>query len=617
MERFRIFCKKAFSYPELLYKTHPVSAVSLVVTTLMFAVYTFLSSTLSYTDRGFKMELFFTLCASALFFTVFALFVESLRLSGPVSKKAVLFAFFGILSLFMGFLVSDADRGSHRWFFNMITNVRERWGDTMIVLYVIGLMAISLLLAMYFSYSHDVKQEFNGHVLNIFSKTFFSSIIYGVIQLGVIFLVLIVMLLLYDDAFEYLPTILVLINGLFYAPAIIYAMTHENEDANMFMQVIVRYISLVITMIAFVIIYIYMIKLVVTASVPSNSVYAILTSLFVISMFISYMCTAFEEKGFLQKFAYNCPLIFAPFILMQCYTVFVRIGQYGLTPKRYAGIAFILFEIVYIVYYTVMQKREHEIAGRNILLIMCAFLIITIFLPGISARPLSDILARHTLSSYLEKMEKGGGISDKTIVRANAAYGYLSENSFGRNRLNKYFPAISEDEIRDLHSQAKLASSKIDATNDDDRDRSYENESYGWFSTNITSLSDGGFLDISGYDRMTYVRIKDNGDRGVTGPCDPSNLSVSSYDRGLDRDLPVAGYSNIDLSDFVSEFTKLCSDKDAGIITQDEFDSRCENLCVVDIDENARIYITDASITRNSGDTPIEIDIEGYLFLKY
>ncbi len=616
MERLRILIKNAFSYPRLLYKSHPVSAVSIIAATVMYAVYTFIQSLNGFDKSGFKMELFFTLCTSVLFFSVFALLVESIRLGWSTSKKSALFAAFAILSLFMAFLVSDATNGNHMWFSNMITDIRDRLGFVTIALYIAGLMIISLLLAVYFSYSHDVKQGFNEHVLNIYSKTFFSSIIYGVIQLGVIFLTLIVMLLLYDDAFEYLPTILVIINGLFYAPAIIHALTHENEHANMFMQVIVRYISLVITMIAFVIIYIYMIKLVVTASVPSNSVYAILTSLFIVSMFISYMCTSFEETGFLQKFAYNAPAVFAPFILMQCYTVFVRIGQYGLTPKRYAGIAFILFEIVYIAYYIYLRVREREIAGSNILLIMCAFLIVTVFLPGVSARSLSDTLARHTLSSYLEKMENGGKMSDKALVRANAAYDFLSGRDFGGDRVDRYFPDLTEDEIRDLRSQAKIASTKV-GDKDDDNDYSYDPEKYGWYTTSLNSLAGETFLDIDDYSRMSYVTIRDTADGSHDdGACDPANLYMVVYDNSLDYELPVVGFETVDLSDFVDTFTELCSDKDAKVITDEEYDSRCENICIIDINENARLYITDANISRNSADVPVDIDINGYLFVK-
>ncbi len=616
MERLTNFLKNAFSYPQLLYKTHPVTTVSMIATTLLFAVYNAIEAVRDYNPGGFGMDLFWAFSVSALFFAVFSLCLESIRARMKQPTAIVIFALIGLFSLFWGFIISDVSDGSHIWLFNFLATCKDHMGSTSIFIYVFSLIALSVLLAMYFSYSHDVGQKFNTHVLNIYSRVFFASIIYGVIQLGVIFLTLIFSLLLYDDAFRFLPTILVLINGLFYIPAIVYSATHENEDANMFMQVIVRYVSLVITLIAFVIIYVYMIKLVITASVPSNSVYAILTALFIVSMFISYMSTSFEEEGPLQKYAYNCPLIFAPFILMQCYTVFVRIGQYGLTPKRYFGIAFILFEVVYIIYYTMTRKREKEIAGRNILLIMCLFIIVSVFVPGISAKSLSDILAKRTVASYIEKAENSIGMSDEALLRADAAYDFLSDRGFGKGRATKAFPSLDSEKVNDLRSQAKFAKGRIREA-EDDRDYSEPDSKYGYFATDINSIS-GGYLDIGSYDKMVHVNITDGKDYNGDGKdkSDASALKVYIYDDNGETKSEVIECPTADLSKYCEDFIKNCADEDSNIITPETFNSRCRDISDIDINDNVRLLITNADIARNSSDEPVYISLEGYLLIK-
>ena len=617
MERLTKFLKNAFSYPQLLYATHPVTTVSMLAATVLFAVYTTVEAARGFGSSGFYMDLFWALCVSVVFFAVFSLCIESIRARMKQPVKIAVYVLFGLFSLFWGFVISDVSSGSHRALFNFLANCRDCMGSTSIFIYVFSLIALSILLAMYFSYSHDVGQKFNTHILNIYSKVFFTSIIYGVIQLGVIFLVLIFSLLLYDDAFRYLPTILILINGLFYIPAMVYAATHENEDANTFMQVIVRYVSLVITLMAFVIIYVYMIKLVVTTSVPSNSVYAILTALFIVSMFISYMSTSFEEDGPLQKYAYNCPLIFAPFILMQCYTVFVRIGQYGLTPKRYFGIAFILFEIVYIVYYTVIRKREKEIAGRNILLIMCMFLIVCVFVPGISAKSLSDLLAKHTISSYMEKVENGIGLSDEALLRADAAYDFLSDRGFGSGRATSAFPDLNSEKVKDLRSQAKFAKGRI-RDKEHDIDYSETDSKYGYFATDLSAFSDGGYLEIGSYDRLVHVNISDgknyNGDGNEVS--DASKLKVYIYDDNREIQAEVAECPTVDLTDYCKEFIKNCEDEDSDIITPETFSSRCKDLSDIDINDNVRLLITNADIARNSSDEPVYVSLEGYMLIR-
>ena len=570
MEKFISFCKKAFLYPLQLRQTHPVTAVSVTVTTLLFAVYSFIMAILDYSEEGMLMELFFCICMSALYFSVFSLCVESIRIKRYARVKYAAFAVLGVLSLLMGFVMSDFSKSNHYKSLDILARIRDGLGDATILLYIAGLVAISVILAVYFSYSHDVHQRFNEHVLNANARIFFSSIIYGVIQCGVLFLTIIVTVLLYDDAFEFLPSVLILINGLFFAPSVICAITRQNEKANIFIQILVRYVMLIITMIAFAIIYIYMIKLVVTASVPSNSVYAILTALFIESMFVSYMCTAFEENGFLQKFAYNCPLIFAPFILMQCYTVIVRIGQYGLTPKRYFGIAFIIFEIIYIVYYTISQKRDHETIGRNLLLIMCSIAVIVLFIPGVNAISLSKTLSRSTLSSYLKKVSSHESISDREYMHANAAYGFLTDRDFGNGDITNYFTELDHDTVlalREKASDAAKALAEKDRDNNDDID--YSDVNSGWFSSDLSTIAGSSYVDISGYSKLAFVNINDDDEKDAsTNAVDPSKLSVTVFNNttgGITGLLP--GYEKVDLSDFCSEFIELSKDRDADFIT--------------------------------------------------
>lgn len=623
MERFRSFIKSAFSYPRLLRTTHPVTAAGIIATTLMFAVYTFIEISMDYkTTQRWEtpLDVFMHISLAVLFFSVFALCIESIRPGWSKPVGYAVYAFFALLSLFMSFIVSDCieDMGkAHVNGGNILLTIRDRLGMSTIALYIGGLMVLAILLAVYFSYSHDVHQRFNDHVMNAYSKVFFTSIIYGVIQLGVVFLTLIVTLLLYDDAFEYLAPILIIINGLFFAPAVICALTRQNEKANMFMQVLVRYVMLTIVLLAFGIIYIYILKLIITRSVPSNSVYAILTALFIISMFVCYMCTVFEESGFLQKFAVNAPLIFAPFVLMQCYTVFVRIGQYGLTPKRYFGIAFILFEIVYIVYYTYIHKREGEIAGRNLLLIIYAFIIVTIFLPGVSGRSLSTSLAKHTLRSYMEKSSASLPISDKEYIRANAAYGFLRDNDFGKGRIEKYFGALDEASVETLRERARIASKGI---TDDQREESGEIKKdlteQGSFYMDLVELSKGEMIDISDFDRFGYVTILTPRNRSTEEVIDTTSLKVFAVDKEYEIIDETSPLMTVDLSEYCDKFNKLSRNERDDIITYDEFFDRVSQMSIIDVNENARLYITNADIYQNAEGKTVSVDIRGYLFLK-
>ncbi len=618
MERIKSFLKNAFSYPRLLVKSHPVTAISIIASAVIFAIYNVFSSArydLGIARQFTAFEIFFHIGLATAFFAAFALCFESI---GAKLKKAAGYAILAVLcvlSFFMSFILADFYEGSHVKVFSMLSGIKESFGTVTVFLHVGGLLALALVFAVYFSYIRNVHESFNVHFTDISSKLFFTSIIYSVIQLGVLFLTLIVTLLLYEDAFRFLFPVIILINGLFYVPAVVCYLTRQNEHSNIFYNVLVRYVMLTIVILAYFIIYIYMIKLVVTASVPSNSVYAILTALFVISMLVTYMCTSFEEAGFLQKFAYNSPLVFAPFILMQCYTVFVRIGQYGLTPKRYFGIAFILFEASYIIYYVAKRRRDKEIIGSEVLFIISAFLIITIFVPGINARALSNTFAKRTISSYLEKLAQNVQISDSEYIRTNAAYGFLTDKSFGDGDITARFSNLDDNTIRDIKNKAKDAKlAQTDSRTESDFD--FNDISSGWFTSDMMEVSGSDRLDISDYSSLVHIRIHDpDATYDSDHPADTSSIPVYVYNYNNNEKL-YTDMPDIDLTDFCKQFVVLADDMNNNIITTDEFRDSVIAICTIDVNENVRLYITNADISHNKSGAPVNVDIEGYLLIR-
>ncbi|MBO4903883.1 MAG: DUF4153 domain-containing protein [Lachnospiraceae bacterium] len=596
MEKFKFIIKKAFSYPAMLRSTHPVTAVSIMTATILIAFYSLIESINGFDISDNDMiNIILYLGESVAFFSTFALCLESIRPKWSTAVRSAIYALFGILSLIMGFIGKFDRSHTDNPFLVVLRRIEDLLGQYTVTAFTVGLVAVALILALYFSYSHDIDQRFNDHVLNASSSLFFTSIIYGVIQIGVLFLTAIVSALLYDGAFEYLLPIIVLINGLFYVPAAIIAMIRSNERANMFIQVLVRYILLILVSIAYIIIYIYMLKLVFTLSVPSNSVYAILTSLFVISMLVAYMCTSFEQDGFLQKIAYNMPLIFSPFILMQCYTVIVRIGQYGVTPKRYFGIVFIVFEAVYIILYTLSLKKDHEIAGRNLLLVICGFVIFAVFLPGINARALSATLAKHTVSSYIAKTNNGDALSDSEYMRTNAAYDFLNNSYFRNSRTAGYLADMTDDMVSELRNKAGEA-----AANEREKTKEPTEPSNIWFSCSLEEVMGSGYVDISMYKGMQHVSIGDTS-LGDDGHADLTNMMV------LDQTVDLSGYC----SSMIEPFMQYEND----IISWDDYIKAATPLGCIDINENARLYITDADITLENS-VPVNASIEGYVFTR-
>ena len=72
----------------------------------------------------------------------------------------------------------------------------------------------------------------------------------------------------------------------------------------------------------------------------------------------------------------------------------------------------------------------------------------------------------------------------------------------------------------------------------------------------------------------------------------------------------------VDLSDYCRKFNELSEESDNDIIEYDEYQRRCSDISIIDINENARLYITNADITRNRGQETVSVTINGYLFEK-
>ena len=76
MERLIIFFKKAFSYPALLFKSHPVTTGAIITTTILFGIYTFINSVKGWHESA-GMDIFLSVCLTVLYFSLFALFFLS------------------------------------------------------------------------------------------------------------------------------------------------------------------------------------------------------------------------------------------------------------------------------------------------------------------------------------------------------------------------------------------------------------------------------------------------------------------------------------------------------------------------------------------------------------
>lgn len=594
MNVFKQFIRKTFSYMKDVYRTNPYSTIATFVATLFGTMWvlewTDVVRDIDYYD-SFMMAGF----VASVLWALACFCYESFERGYSKAVSGIIVSAAAAVSV----LVALASVYCELWEkpFRFITDAR---GDTGVSLMTVAYGAILLLIALYNYCRSSYEKNLAQVSIKAFSKMFFVGIVAGVMSWGVIILVLIVSALLYDDASEYIPAFLVIITGIFWALNLIKALTFRNEKENKFIEVLVKYVMLIMSLMAYVIIYLYIIKILLTGEYPSNSVYGILTALFISTMLISYMCTSYEKKGLLQKLAYYMPLIFVPFIVLQIYSIGSRILQYGLTPNRYIGVAFIVLEIVYITYYSVQLFKKKSPEMSKILLVVAAMAAVVFLIPGVNCISLSRSVCSRTVRRYFETKNSASGseYSGKALSRLAGAYEFLHDDDYGRVIFSDILNSDEENEIRLL----------IKGSTDVDNIR-VDNERTLWCFMSTRSI------DISDYRQMIKCRL--DGDN--SGGDDAYELRVYIDDYQIDE-------SNADeyLEGRIEKTYRAKNYIDSAVAVHKEFinnqiyetemQNELDKMRIIKFDEDSAFVVEHVEIRYNqfSGEV-MDVELEGIL----
>ncbi|MBU5477541.1 DUF4153 domain-containing protein [Eubacterium sp. MSJ-21] len=299
--------------------------------------------------------------------------------------------------------------------------------------------------------------------------------VYLVLNIAVILIVEIIDSLLFHMKVWRVETyIQLLLSALAYFPTCLLAVSDTSEDNAAFTKKFVSYVLLPCVWIAMFVIYLYVVKIFVKQEVPSNEIFSICASLFAIGMPIWMMASGFveEKTSRYAKLISITKYIYAPFILLEIYSMSVRVIAYGLTEQRYAAWMFILLQIIYILWEKI-YARYARLAGRkktynnqvdtgdtgtehaneinqmktqinwhyeNLILFLVGFLFVGLLFPFGNAQYLS-------YQSQKNRFVKNQ-TSDKKV--AAEAYDYLRGNAYGRRYIKTNLTEAEQDELHSM-----------------------------------------------------------------------------------------------------------------------------------------------------------------------
>lgn len=442
---------------EGLTKQYPVTSIALIIGTLYECIY--VGAELGYSND--LVNLWEFILTFLIMGQLACCFIESIPNLNREARTAGL-----IIDLVAAFIFTIAYTGH---LFQMKVGLVEKIGVDRCYLWMVAYVLIQSILILKYGFG-DSEIPFEKYITRTFVKLIQISIVWVILALGLLLLGFIFGELIFDlDEWLFVPQILII--GLYVVPSAIMALRKADDEINRFFEVIIRYVLLIMTIVGALIIYMYMIKIVLIRDIPSNSVFVILAVLFFVAIPTGYMCTSFEKEGILQKIAWILPYVYAPFILLQIYSVVSRMVQYGVTASRYMGIVMILLEIIYIVVYAVRRNDMDKM-----LYCFIAATVISCIVPGINALSMARINQRATINRYLADPAYGMSHSKRVV----GAYQYLLKSEG-----EEYIDAILTREQQTAISDMGLMSGQYVFR--DYSERAYLN-------------SDDSFIPVKGYE---------------------------------------------------------------------------------------------------------------------
>ena len=344
---------------------------------------------------------------------------------------------------------------------------------------IIGYSIIVFLIGI-FKIIKQSQLEVKKYLIRTFKNLFNTGIIYLILNIGLTVILSIFIMLLLENIFSLnlIIRMQIALLGLYAIPAGIIAITNTKTETTKFIKNIVCVVLLPLTIIATAIIYIYMAKIFILRQIPKNAIFRILSGLFITSFPIWVMASNYKEKVKIM------PFTFIPFIGLQIYSIGARCYQSGLTPIRYIGIMFIIFEAVAIALFE-YKKQKYLIHIISTAIILTTILTIV---PVINAQTISNISQAKRIQkawASAKNFEELPKENKNTII---SAYKYLKL----QENFEKYIPKT-------------LSKEKLDKALNNNENDSYYKE-YNPDIKNVKyNLDKDGVVTIKGYTTMNKV----------------------------------------------------------------------------------------------------------------
>lgn len=420
-EKITLFCSGMYG----AFKDFKISMGLLVIWTIVG-----ICEIVLWPDYDLEMEV--TFCTLLFFFSLF--FETCLK-----GRKKLLLLLYPASAVFSGGMlvyISNMTSAGEVYRFNRAEGI-VAWCLMMLVIFTV-----------YFS-CKKLEVSFPEYVRSVFYHLFQMAVIYVAMWIGIIFIWMVIDILFSTD-FGGAAEIALILQNLYVIPYILYGLNHIKKESSSAFNVIVKYLINIFSGCGLVIGYLYVFKIIFSGEVPSNEIFTILTVLFVAGGTAWILNESYKDGTLRSRIVSALPYVFAPLILMQIYSIAVRIWEYGLTPERYGAVMAVVFEIGAILIWRL--SRNH---CERLLLLFASLITVSLAVPIVNMYHISLQSQKYFLNKY---MAMDSELSELEYKRYSGASKYLEqwmdgeefEENYGHTEVESQAPLFEEKWYR-LH----------------------------------------------------------------------------------------------------------------------------------------------------------------------
>ncbi len=392
-------------------------------------------------------------------FAVGSFFVESMFTEDGSNRKRlilhyVIFAFFSVILDVLG---NNLD---------MFSEMGEDMLRKVMVLYI--------LLCIVPAFHRLIKlsgMAFEKYVVNLVVGVIKVGAVLFLLNVGFMLLVLIFDILIVDvDEWQLVYYVELLLIGTVYAPYVLICLTDKSETKSRFIKGLLLWVLMPMVMAAMIIIYMYMIKILVTGYMPQNEVFGICAGLFCCGVVIWTMAYPFAANAYkdlkagiiYRNVIKYAKYIYAPFILLECWAITIRINEYGVTLDRYYGVVFIILQIIYVAWEPLYglarklfkkEKNGYAEGYEHLLYVGILVYVLCVMLPFFSGEKIEFLSQKKRFEAVLDAYDT---VYDIHLLKmgdefksARSIYRKMNSNIYGREYLKEKYTAAEQAAIKD------------------------------------------------------------------------------------------------------------------------------------------------------------------------